>query len=122
MKLEVFKEIVEKLKEQDGILNKTYGAGIDLTNIFDPIQSVVSYLIGSIYGMEGLGTFEWWCYDKEWGSNTEIKMTDKDGNVLCETIEELHQWLEENADNTFEIPKKLSDAERLKLIENMFNR
>ena len=45
MKLKVFKEIVVRLKEQDEILDKTYKAGIDLTNLLEPVQVAISHLI-----------------------------------------------------------------------------
>lgn len=120
MKLEVFKEIVAKLKEQDEILDKTYKAGIDLTNLLDPVQSAITHLIGSIYGKEGLETFDWWCYEKEWGTKEDMIMTDEDGNELCKTIEDLHRWLEENVTDDYKLPKRLTDEERLAVLKNMF--
>lgn len=120
MKIKVFKEIVVKLKEQDEILDRVYKTGIDLTNLLDPLRSVVSHLIGSIYGKEGLDTFDWWCYEKEWGTRKDFKMTDKDGNELCKTIEDLHIYLEQNLVNDYKLPKKLTDEERLSIIKNIF--
>ena len=121
MKLKVFKEIIDRLKEQDEILDKTHSAGIDLTNLLDPIQTVVSHLIGTIYGKEGLETFQWWCYEKEWGSRDDITMTDDVGNKLCQTVKDLHKYLEENAIEDYKLTKKLTDEERLEILKNMFN-
>ena len=121
MKLKVFKEIIDRLKEQDEILDKTHSAGIDLTNLLDPIQTVVSHLIGTIYGKEGLETFQWWCYEKEWGSRDDITMTDDVGNKLCQTVNDLHKYLEENAIEDYKLTKKLTDEERLEILKNMFN-
>jgi len=120
MKLKVFKEIVARLKEQDEILDKTYKSGIDLTNLLEPVQAAISHLIGSIYGKEGLDTFDWWCYEKEWGTRADMTMTDKDGTELCKTIEDLHKWLEENATDDYKLPKKLTVEEGLELLKNMF--
>lgn len=120
MKLEVFKEIVAKLKEQDEILDKTYKAGIDLTNLLDPVQSAITHLIGSIYGKEGLETFDWWCHEKEWGTRADMTMTNKDGTELCQTVEDLHRWLEENVVDDYKLPKRLTDEERLAVLKNMF--
>ena len=61
MKLEVFKEIIRLLKEQELMVDNAYKAGIDLVNFFDPISTTVGHLIGSIYGKEGKETFDWWC-------------------------------------------------------------
>lgn len=120
MKLKVFKEIVAKLKEQDDILDKTYKAGIDLTNLLDPVQSAISHLIGSIYGKEGLETFDWWCHEKEWGTRADMNMTDKDGVELCQTIESLHKYLEDNVVDDYKLPKRLTDEERLTMLKNIF--
>lgn len=120
MKLKVFKEIIDKLKEQDEILNKTYKAGIDLTNLVDPIQSAVSHLIGSIYGKDGLDVFDWWCFNKEWGTRKDMTMTDNDGKLLCENIKDLHKWLEDNASEDYDLPKKLTEEERLSILKGMF--
>jgi|LakMenEpi03Aug12_release.lakeMendotaPanAssembly.Ray.scaffolds.fasta_scaffold763321_1 hypothetical protein len=121
MKLEVFKEIVNKLQEQDQILDKTYSAGIDITQLIDPVQSVVSHLIGSIYGIVGLDVFSWWCYEKEWGTRTDLTMTDENNKTLCNNIEELHAYLE-SLDNKqeYHLPKQLSDEERAEMLKNIF--
>ena len=87
---EVFERIVFELKEQQEKLDKVYEAGIDLIDFTGPYESVISMLIGSIYGQEGRDTFDWWCYERDFGKRTDLKMTDKDGNELCRTIEELH--------------------------------
>lgn len=121
MKLRVFKEIVARLKEQDEILDKTHKAGIDLTNLLDPAQSAITHLIGSIYGKEGLDTFDWWCYEKEWGTRSDITMTGKNGIELCQTVEDLHKWLEDNVADDYKLPKRLTDEERLTVLKNMFS-
>ncbi len=120
MKLEVFKEIVGLLKEQQEKLDTAYKAGIDLINFCDPLEQVISLLIGSYYGKEGKETFNWWCYDKNWGERIDLTMTDKDGNELCRTIEELHQWLEENKTNDYELPHYMTKEEREETIKKLF--
>ena len=89
---EVFEKIVLGLKEQSESIDKAYKAGIDLIDFTDPYESVISMLIGSIYGQEGKDTFDWWRCEKNFGERTDLTMTDKDGNELCRTIEELHQY------------------------------
>ena len=123
MKLEVFKDVVNKLQEQQKILDNTYNAGIDIANLFDPIHTAVSHLIGSIYGKVGLDVFSWWCYEKEWGTRTDLTMTDADGKTFCNTIEELHEYLEsfdENQKKEYSLRKKLSDEERTEMLKNIF--
>jgi hypothetical protein len=121
MKLEVFKEIVSLIKKQEEDIDKIYVVGIDLINIIDPINSAVSHLIGAAYGTDGKETFEWWCYDNEWGAKG-LSMWNKDGTVICKTIEDLHEYLEENKDDDYALPIKLSDEERQHLLIQMFSR
>ena len=120
MKLEVFKEIIGVLKKHQSKIDAAYKAEIDLINFCDPLEQVISLLIGSYYGKEGKETFNWWCYDKNWGERIDLTMTDKDGNELCRTIEELHQWLEENKTNDYELPHYMTKEEREETIKKLF--
>ena len=47
-------------------------------------------------------------------------MTDIDGKVLCETIEDLFEYLKENAKDDYEIKKALSLEERMKVFKQIF--
>ena len=118
---EVFERIIFELKEQQQKLDKAYEAGIDHINFTGPYESVISMLIGSIYGQEGKDTFDWWCYEKNFGERTDLKMTDKDENELCRTIEELHQYLEENKVNDYYLSKYqiMTDEERKDLLDKL---
>lgn len=120
---EVFEKIVLKLKEQGESMDKAYKAGIDLISFTVPYESVISMLIGSIYGQEGRDTFDWWCYERDFGKRTDLKMTDKDGNELCRTIEELHQYLEENKVNDYYLSKYqiMTDEERKDLLDKLIS-
>jgi len=115
---DVFKEIIEKLESSQERCRAINHHGIDLTNFEDELQSVISMLIGSIYGKEGLETFEWWCYEKDWGKRKETHMSDSDGNLLCETIKDLHEWLEENSTPDYGLPRKMTEEERKILLSN----
>ena len=123
IKLEVFERIVFELKEQQEKLDKAYEAGIDHINFTGPYESVISMLIGSIYGQEGKETFDWWCYEKNFGERTDLTMTDKDGNKLCRTIEELHQYLEDNKVNDYYLSKYeiMTDEERKDLLNQLIS-
>jgi len=123
IKLEVFERIVLELKEQQEKLDKAYEAGIDHINFTGPYESVISMLIGSIYGQEGKETFDWWCYEKNFGERTDLTMTDKDGNGLCRTIGELHQYLEDNKINDYYLSKYeiMTDEERKDLLNQLIS-
>jgi hypothetical protein len=121
MKIEVFRHIVESLKKHSDTVNAAYALEIDLINFNDSISSAVHHLIGAYYGKEGQETFDWWCYEKDWGNRKDLTMTDANGVVLCESLEELHRYLEENRVDDYEIPRKLSSAERYELLKKMFS-
>jgi hypothetical protein len=120
MKLEVFKEIIRLLKEQNEKDHTLYKLGLDLIEFTSPLESVISHLISSIYGKDGKETFDWWCYEKEWGSRKDLTMTDKDGIVICETVEDLYEYLENNITSDYELPKKYTDKERIGIIDELF--
>lgn len=120
MNYEVFLEVIRLLKEQATRIDKAYDSGIDLINFSDPVTSAVSHLIGAAYGKEGLETFQWWCYEKEWGSRAELTMTCADGKLLCETELDLYNYLEENKDDDYSLPKKLTREERIEMLKQIF--
>jgi len=122
MKIDVFKEVVRLLKLQNDRDTAIYGMGIDLTEFESTLQFVITHLIGSLYGEDGKCTFDWWCFDKEWGTRTDLTMTDADGNIICETIEDLYQYLEDNVTSDYTLPKKYTDEERLEILKQMFEK
>ncbi len=120
MNLEVFKEVVRLLKEHDEKVNAACGLNVDLINFCDPVTTAVGHLIGSLYGKEGKETFDWWCYEKDWGARKDLEMRNSDGVLVCDTIEDLHQWLEDMAVWDYELPRKLSDEEREAIFRELF--
>lgn len=124
MKFEAFTKVIELLKgyqEKEGII---YKQGLDLYSFNEQLHETISILFGSIYGKDGLDTLEWWCYDNEWGTKG-LTMTDQEGNLLCQTIEELHQYLEKNKKEDFELKIPLSQEEferRLEVMAKGFNK
>lgn len=120
MKFEVFAEIVTLMKEQSDKEHNAHQVGIDLINFNDPIHAAISHLIGAIYGPEGKDVFDWWCWEKDWGTRTDLKMTEADGTEVCQTLPDLHEWLENNKSDEYGIPTKLTLDERLSLIASIF--
>jgi len=120
MTIKVFKEVVKLLKEQNDAIDAAYAAGVDLVNFCDPVSSAASHMIGALYGIEGRETFDWWCYEKEWGTRKDMQMTDVDGTVLCETVEQLFDYLEAHAIDDYEIKDPLPIEERMKLFKQVF--
>lgn len=120
MTLKVFKEVVKLLKEQNDSIDVAYKAGVDLVNFCDPISTAVSHMIGAVYGIEGRETFDWWCYEKAWGTRADLNMTDVDGKVLCETIEDLHEYLEDTKLSDYDIVEPIPFEERMKVFKQIF--
>jgi hypothetical protein len=120
MKKEVFLEVLRELKNAQTIEDKLYDAGLDATNINDSFHRIVTHLIGTIYGDEGLDIFYWWFYDKEFGTREDLKMGDAKGNEICRTAEELYDYLEANKTDDYELAPILSDEERMAIFKSVF--
>ena len=120
MKKEVFLESLRLLKSAKETEDKLYDAGIDPVNITDNLHQIVMHLFGSIYGDEGLDTLFWWVYDKDFGTRTDLNMTDQDGVVLCETPEQLYDYLEENKTDDYKLAPVITDEERMAIFKSVF--
>lgn len=120
MKYEVFERVIALLKKSSEIDHALYKAGLDVANITDDLHTIITHLIGSIYGDDGGDTFSWWCHDKEWGTRTDLTMTDADGNSLCETMEDLYQYLEENKNDDYRLRIPMTDEERMETFRALF--
>jgi hypothetical protein len=121
MDIDVFKRVVELLKSTQEKDLAIYKLGIDLTNVNEGYHEIISHLIGAYYGPEGKETFEWWCYDKEFGARTDLAMTNSDGVELCQTIDDLHQYIEDTAAPfSYKLPRKMTEEERMNFMESIF--
>lgn len=120
MKYEVFEHIVLSLKKQSDTESAVHAVGLDTSCVTDDLHSIITHLIAAQYGSDGEETFSWWCYDKEWGTRKDVNMTDLDGNILCETMEDLHAYLEENKTDDYVIKLSMTDEERLEILKAMF--
>ena len=123
MTFEVFEKIISLLKEHEEKSLALYKLGIDLANTNDSLQEVISHLIASIYGLEGKDTFDWWCYEKDWGTREDLTMTNHKGEELCKTIHDLWEYLEQESlsKEEYNLPKKLTEEERLQMFKNIFS-
>lgn len=90
----VFASIVTKFKKMDKKLTDVQNNGVNLIDFVEDYNVIINMLLESIYGEEGLDVFCWWCYDKNWGTAKNITMVDQDNKLMCESIEELHEYLE----------------------------
>ena len=122
MKLTVFKKVIELLKDNDDKSVKLLNAGIDCTNFNNELHSVISHLFGSIYGKNGKDWIDWWCFEKEWGTREDFTATDENGNKICESVEDLWEYVEKNKEGDYDIPKELTAEERLDAFRKIFGK
>jgi len=103
MKRQVFIEVIHLIKKQNKKIQDAYNVGVDLIEFYDSNAQAISHLIGAHYGKEGLDIFNWWCYERNFGKRTDLTMTDGDGNILCLTIDDLYEYLEENKNSSYDL-------------------
>jgi hypothetical protein len=123
MKLEVFTEILNRLRKQSDKEHALYVLDIDTINFSDNYTSVINILLEVYYGKEGTDWIYWYLYERD-PVGTIDQATDKDGNAICYDDKSLWEEVEQcRLDNTkeYELPKKMSDEERLQVLTMIRN-
>ena len=95
MTYESFLRVIKGLKKAEKDSNDAYKLNIDLLDFVDPYNIVITELIKEIYGAEGYDWLSWFCYENDFGQG-KLQAWDKDKNLICYSLESLHQYLEEN--------------------------
>ena len=123
MKLEVFTEILNKLRKQSDKAHALYVLDVDLINFSDDYTSVINMLLEIYYGKEGADWIGWYLWERD-PVGDQYQATDKDGNAICyddkSLWEEVEQCRLENKDE-YELPVKLTDEERLQVLTMIQN-
>ena len=123
MKLEVFAEILNKLRKQSDKEHALYALDVDLINFSDDYSSVINILLEIYYGKEGADWIAWYLWERD-PVGDQYQATDKDGNPICYDVkslwEEVEQCRLDNKDE-YELPKKMSDEERLQVLTMIRN-
>jgi hypothetical protein len=123
MKLEVFTEILNRLRKQSDKEHALYVLDIDTINFSDNYTSVINILLEVYYGKEGTDWIYWYLYERD-PVGTIDQATDKDGNAICyddkSLWEEVEQCRLENNDE-YELPVKLTDEERQEVLNMIKN-
>ena len=123
MKLEVFTEILNKLKKQSDKQDALYDLDVDLINYSDDHNSVIDILLEVYYGKEGADWIAWYLWERD-PVGDQYQATDKDGNPICyddkSLWEEVEQCRLDNKDE-YELPKKMSDEDRLQVLTMIRN-
>ena len=123
MKLEVFAEILNKLKKQSDKQDALYDLDVDLINYSDDHNSVIDMLLEIYYGKEGADWISWYLWERD-PVGTIDQATNRDGKPICFDVkslwEEVEQCRLDNKDE-YELPKKMSDEERLQVLTMIRN-
>ena len=123
MKLEVFTEILNKLKKQSDKEHALYVLDIDTINFSDNYTSVINILLEVYYGKDGADWISWYLWERD-PLGTIDQATTNDGKPICYDVKSLWEEVEQcRLENTkeYELPKKLTDEERLEIL-NMIAR
>ncbi len=123
MKLEVFTEILNRLRKQSDKHDILYELDIDLINFSDDHASVINILLEVYYGKEGSDWIGWYLYERD-PVGTIDQATTNDGLPICYDIkslwEEVEQCRLDNKDE-YELPVKLTDEERQEVLNMIKN-
>ena len=121
MKIEVFRELLNRINQQEQKVNLTYKAGVDLINFYDDGSAAISLLLSVYYGEEGKEWIYWYLYDRD--DKNPLSATDKDGNAICYDVESLWKEVEEcriNNKTEYELPYKMTDEETLEILKQLY--
>ena len=119
MKLEVFTEILNRLRKQSDKEHALYVLDIDTINFSDNYTSVINILLEVYYGKDGADWIYWYLYERD-PVGTIDQATTNDGKPICYDIQSLWEEVEQcRLDNTkeYELPVKLTDEERLEVLK-----
>jgi hypothetical protein len=123
MKLEVFTEILNKLRKQSDKEHALYILDVDLINYSDDHNSVINILLDVYYGKEGSDWISWYLYERD-PLGTIDQATTNDGLPICYDVKSLWEEVEQcRLDNTkeYELPVKLTDEEREEILNMIKN-
>jgi len=119
MKLEVFTEILNRLRKQSDKQDVLYELDIDLINYSDDYTSIINILLEVYYGKEGTDWIYWYLYERD-PVGTIDQATTNDGKPICYDIkslwEEVEQCRLDNKDE-YELPIGLTDEEKLEFLK-----
>jgi hypothetical protein len=119
MKLEVFTEVLNRLRKQSDKQDVLYELDIDLINYSDDYTSIINILLEVYYGKEGTDWIYWYLYERD-PVGTIDQATTNDGLPICYDVkslwEEVEQCRLDNKDE-YELPIGLTDEEKLEFLK-----
>lgn len=122
MKLDVFKLLLRKLKEQDDKICEAYKLKIDLINFSDGYTTIIDIILNTYYGKEGKEWIDWYLYDRN--PKDKKSATDKNGKPICYDDKSLWKEVEQCRDNKeeYSLPIPMTTEQRQKVIEDLFKK
>jgi len=123
MKLEVFTEILNKLRKQSDKEHALYVLDIDTINFSDNYSSVINILLEVYYGKDGADWIGWYLWERD-PLGTIDQATTNDGKPICYDIQSLWEEVEQcRLDNTkeYELPVRLTDEQKLEVLTMIQN-
>ena len=93
MEYEKFEKIILSLQKSSDKVNLLYRNGIDITEVLDPLHSIIEDLLGLIFNDNGQDWIEWFIYEKEFGRREDMKAWDEKQNEIVYDIKSLYQLL-----------------------------
>ena len=121
MKLEVFTEILNKIRKQTNKQDALYALDVDLINYSDDHNSVINILLEVYYGKDGADWISWYLWERD-ENGDQYQATTSDGKPICYDDKSLWEEVEQcRLDNTkeYELPVKLTDEEKLEVLKIM---
>lgn len=120
MEYKTFEHIILKLQLTSKRDHKLYELGLDLSNISDDYQHIITTLLRVYYGEEGEDLISWWLYEDV------PKHIFKKSKIIADltTIEGLWKYIEKLRKSEIKpyiIPEPLTSKQKKKMIEDLFN-
>lgn len=126
MKYEVFENILMNIIKTNEIDRKFYDLGLDMTNIVDEYNRIISNLLSAHYSEEGSEWIDWFLYERESMSGEILTATDKDGRNICYDMKSLWECVEEirlSKDFVeYELKIPMSTEEKMNMLEQFFKK
>ena len=99
MTKEQFLELIKLLKTMSDNSEKYMKLGIDLYegehSVVEPAYRVIDLLLDSIYTVEGVDWFNWFCYENDFGEGCLVAHETDNETLICQTAEELYEYIEQ---------------------------
>jgi hypothetical protein len=122
MKLEVFTEVLNRLRKQSDKEHALYALDVDLINYSDDHNSVINILLEVYYGKEGADWIDWYLWERD--PVGTIDQATNDGLPICYDIKSLWEEVErcrsENKEE-YNLPVRLTDEEREEILNMIKN-